>query len=196
MTVPTFTKAIDLVCRCGQTKTFLHNFGEPLLHPLLCDFIRLAHARGVEVSFFSNGLLLDGHTAHQLVKAGLREIWISAHVPGELERIQIMLKQDAIHLLIKGTFQPTKDTVHTWSGQVRRYAKGKCDHARIPCLFEREQAVVILWDGRVNVCCIDSEGTGISGTVDEYLEDPSIYRFRPIALCNGCDLMRGEEVLS
>jgi hypothetical protein len=193
MTLETYVKAITLVRRCGQRRVFLHNFGEPLLHPLLFDFIRHACGEGVTVSFYSNGLLLDRTTAGRLHEAGLRELCISAHVPGELGRIQALLREEGIPLTITEVFRPSKATLHTWAGQVGR--KGDTGPTQ-PCIFEREGAAVVLWDGRVNVCCIDNEGAGVAGTVDDYLADPASYRFRPIRLCSGCELMRGDEDLS
>jgi hypothetical protein len=194
MTLQTFAKAIELVRRCEQEQAFLHNFGEPLLHPFLCDFVRCATSQEVSVSFFSNGVLLDEPTASRLVDAGLRELWISAHVPGELERIQMMLERASIPLSIEGTFRPSRATLHDWGGQVTVRSTQVATAA--PCIFEREQAAVILWDGRVNICCIDAEGDGVSGTVDDYLADPSRYQFHPIPLCDGCTLMRGDEKLA
>jgi hypothetical protein len=200
MSSEVFKKAIELVRRCGQRRVYLHNFGEPLLHPLIFEFIKYATARGVTTSFYTNGLLLDESMAERLAAAGLREICVSGHVAGEITRIQALLQRCSIPIQILDTFRPSKETLHTWADQVlTRTAKGAFETGMPlplkPCIFERENAVVILWDGRVNVCCIDNEATGVSGTIDDYLTTSSYY-FRPIPLCKTCTLMRGDEDLS
>ena len=49
----------------------LHRDGEPLLHPEIEDFVRRARARGMSVSFSSNGTLLTAERARGLIAAGL-----------------------------------------------------------------------------------------------------------------------------
>lgn len=198
MSAETFVKAIELVHRCGQKRAYLHNFGEPLLHPLIFEFIKHASAKGVLVSFYTNGLLLDEAVAERLYAAGLREICISEHKAGEIDRIQLLLRRHSIPIKIADMFRPSKRTLHTWADQVSSLTNNTSPKWKVhsPCVFEREKAVVILWDGRVNICCIDTEGAGARGTVDDYLANPDCYHFQPIPLCHNCDLMRGEEDLS
>lgn len=200
MSIDTFQKAIELVRRCEQKRAYLHNFGEPLLHPLIFDFIKYAFARDVSVSFYTNGVLLDVEMAQRLAAAGLREICVSDHVAGESNRVQVLFHVYSIPIHVIETFRPGNETLHTWADQVsvpKAFSKSKEDDARPhgPCIFERQKAAVVLWDGRVNVCCIDNEATGVLGTVDDYLHRIS-YSFRPIPLCLNCSLMRGDEDLS
>src|SRR5580704_1191969 len=63
MTFETFSKCMTLVKRSdnpihrdNRKFVWLNHFGEPLLNPLLPDFIAFATSRGVRVSFASNGL--------------------------------------------------------------------------------------------------------------------------------------------
>ncbi len=39
MSMETFKISIKLLKKCGQKIAYLHNFGEPLLHPKIFDFI-------------------------------------------------------------------------------------------------------------------------------------------------------------
>jgi putative metalloenzyme radical SAM/SPASM domain maturase len=58
----------------------LNGIGEPLLHPHLCEFIKLARSRMVEkasIGFQSNGVLLDDHNALNLLEAGLDTLCLS-----------------------------------------------------------------------------------------------------------------------
>lgn len=197
MNPETIDKALELVRRCGQRTAWLHNFGEPLLHPNLIDFIRQATDAGIEANFYTNGLPLSDDLATRLVEAGLRSLCVSDHVCGSSDRVQALIDRLGLPLSIKETYQPTKSHVHTWAGQVAPAAatSGFAHEATGLCLFQRHDAAVILWDGRVNVCCIDVEGDHAVGTVDDYLDDPDRYSFRPIPLCDGCTLMRGDEEL-
>ncbi|EDN71334.1 radical SAM family protein [Beggiatoa sp. PS] len=193
-----FLKSLELVQLCGQKQIYLHNFGEPLLHPLIYYFIKESVQQGIKVNFYTNGLLLDQSMLLRLVEAGLGEICISGHVRGELERVQKLIDYFAIPLKITNTFRPKKAVIHTWAEQVSQQ-NPKMDKDNTlnfkPCIFERENAVVILWDGRINICCIDSEGNGVVGTVNDYLSGILNYTFKPISLCQNCNLMRGYEQL-
>jgi putative metalloenzyme radical SAM/SPASM domain maturase len=58
----------------------LNGIGEPLLHPLLNEFIKTAKTRmppGSTVGFQTNGLLIDDKVAHGLIDAGLDKICLS-----------------------------------------------------------------------------------------------------------------------
>lgn len=198
MSFSTFTDVIELVILCQQSVVHLHNFGEPLLHPELSDFISYAKSKGIDCSFYTNGLLLSKDVALELYQAGLREIYLSEHIAGQSNRIQTMLRESSISLSIKETFNPREYPKHNWAGQVD-LTNSDSNVARktmAPCIFERKNAVVVLWDGRVNTCCIDVNGTGITGTVKDYLnKNNDICSFKPIPLCESCNLMRGEESL-
>lgn len=55
----------------------LQGLGEPLLAPDLVPMVELASARGIEMGFNTNGMLLTGRRAEQLVTAGLGWLHIS-----------------------------------------------------------------------------------------------------------------------
>jgi hypothetical protein len=198
MTQDTFEKALQLVRYCGQTRAYLHNFGEPLLHPNLLSFLREAKSVGVSCSFYTNGLLLDREMAVQLVEAGLREISISDHSIGEIARITRLLEEHRIPLRIAETFNPRVATKHNWAGQVRPESRSAPNTLATvgPCIFEKQRAFVILWDGRISTCCIDAEGGAASITVDDLLTFRHTYSFKPIQLCASCTLMRTDEDLT
>lgn len=199
MSQHTFEDAIELLLRCGQRTAYLHNFGEPLLHPSLIAFVTHCTDRGVVASFFTNGVLLTESILEDLAQAGLRYLYISEHTRGQCDRVRDLIGHGGYPIEVRDTFRPVRNELHSWAGQVRSDAIKLVRPAptrRLPCLFERQNAAVVLWDGRVNVCCIDVEGRGVQGTVADYLSAPDSYQFRPIDLCAGCSLMRGDEELS
>lgn len=199
MSRETFERSVELLLRCGQRTAYLHNFGEPLLHPEVDGLVRHCTSRGVAASFFTNGVLVTGEVLAALSGAGLRFLYVSEHTRGEGARVRELIDSGGYPIELRETFRPVQTALHTWAGQVTSQAAGASPHPSSgpgPCLFEREHAAVILWDGRVNVCCIDVEGRGVQGSVDDYIADPERYRFRGIDLCAGCTLMRGDEDLS
>lgn len=199
MSSDTFDKSLELLIRCGQRTAYLHNFGEPLLHPDVVGFVRRCTERGVAASFFTNGVLLTHEILATLSEAGLRSLCVSEHTRDETQRVLGLIADGGFGIEVTDTFRPARHALHTWAGQVSSRAAAGSAHPSEgpgPCLFERHHAAVILWDGRVNACCIDAEGHGVQGTVDDYLADPSRYRFRSTHLCAGCTLMRGDEDLS
>lgn len=58
---------------------YFHLKGEPLLHPLLGDFLRVAGERGFSVSITTNGTLLAENAALLLGATNLRKLSISLH---------------------------------------------------------------------------------------------------------------------
>ena len=118
MTEKTFKKAIDLVLQCGQQTAYLHNFGEPLLHPLLPHFVQHCRERDVNPSFFTNGVLLDEEMLLSLWTSGLRSISISEHASGEIGRIKQLLHDTNTSIEVGDTFVPKKSHMHDWAGQV------------------------------------------------------------------------------
>lgn len=77
LTMEEFQQIIDKLE--GVTKyLYLHVMGEPLTHPLLPEFIRVATNRGFLVSITTNGTLLEKRKA-ELLSSGVYKINISVH---------------------------------------------------------------------------------------------------------------------
>lgn len=191
MSFDMFQKTLRLVKQCGQKKIFLHNFGEPLLHPQLEMFIAYSVAHGFIPDFFTNGILLDIEKLKSLFQAGLRNISISEHRYGEADRIRRLIADAGMSLTITNIFHFESER-HDWSGQVG--TKSPSINPNGPCLFERENAAVILWDGRLNTCCIALESHH-DLHIDDILTKGASYSFQPIPLCHSCDLMKSDDIL-
>ena len=58
---------------------YFHVMGEPLCHPNLEDFLRLAQEAGFKVILTTNGTLLKDHQQMLLRSPGLHKINISLH---------------------------------------------------------------------------------------------------------------------
>ncbi len=77
MTREEFVYILDALL--GRTKyIYYHLMGEPLTHPLLPEFVRLAGERGYRSVITTNGTLLD-RRGEELIEAGLHKINLSLH---------------------------------------------------------------------------------------------------------------------
>lgn len=77
----------------------LHNYGEPMLHPLLPQMIEYVHKKGVYTNFHTNGHFLTTKNIESLLNSGLDEINIALdgmsqstysyyRVEGDFERVR------------------------------------------------------------------------------------------------------------
>lgn len=77
MSLDDFTKILEKLK--GVTEyLYLHVMGEPLTHPMLADFIRIATKAGFRVCITTNGTLLEKWAA-KLLSSGVYKVNISIH---------------------------------------------------------------------------------------------------------------------
>ncbi len=70
---------------------YFHLMGEPLLHPLLADFLRLAGEEGFRVRLTTNGGLLPSRAALLLSSPALRQVNVSLHSRAGREELEAYL---------------------------------------------------------------------------------------------------------
>lgn len=192
MSLETFRKCLTLFRMCANRNALrLHNFGEVLMHPQLPEMISEARAAGVEVSFFTNGVGPDRQPFPRsywrlLATAGLRTVDFSSH---ELAVVEFSAIVNGL-ISIGRVFDPRVQVLGTWAGQTGPAE----DPISEPCLFDRETALVVLWDGRISSCCLDVEGQRSELWIDDVLQARA-YQFEPIELCRSCASMRHHEDL-
>lgn len=192
MDLQTFKKVVTLAKKCGQSLLYLHNFGEVALHPHLTEFIMYAKEQGLECSFFTNGVLFTKDMLKSLYNAGLRKISVSNHIGNADVMVKSLIENVGLPIVIDEVYDV--GVRHNWAGQIpETECEHICQRSDEPCIFERENAFVILWNGDVASCCIDCEGVSKYYTVDDLLTGN--YEFIRCHLCDSCDLMRGDEVL-
>lgn len=198
MSMDTFEKCMTLVERSdnpvydGRKFVWLNHFGEPLLNPLLPDFVAYAQTRGIEVSFASNAV--DGNSDlfpkalwKKLADCGLKGVHLSAH--NKNPRVLAEHVGDVANLL--GIWTPTRENLHDWAGQVdlSKYKLAQESVPDHPCDYNTNNMFAVTWDGRVAACCYDIEAR-VGLTVDDVLDGG--FLFREISLCGGCSLGRGD----
>lgn len=191
MSEETFRKVLD-----KQELDFIemHNFGEPLLHPMIYDFIKISKDAGFKTRFSTNGKLLNEETFKKLADAGLDKLWISIRpffdevkktLDKNYEEYSKKMKISIIYVEFPHKVRewPSNWNVmgvipHTWSGQVKIPFR----KSNQPCFNLQNKAVTVLWDGRVSNCCHDFDGKYIIGTIDDDNLKPS-----RVKLCEECE---------
>lgn len=186
-----FRKVVDENPDFDFVLTF--QWGEPLLHPDVFEMVRYAADRGIRPMLTSNGTRLDPERRARLLDCGLERITFS--VDGDRETHEAIrgyswdrLREDVLLLREERdrAASPLKIDVsmvvdETTEAALDRYTadwKGVADRVQaIPKFAPRERTApcrelwrgtaVVLWDGRVSVCCADSEGAAVIGDVRE-----------------------------
>ncbi len=176
----------------GRKFVWLNHFGEPLLNPLLPDFISYATSCGIEVSFASNCVdqnrnLFPKSLWQKLANAGLKGVMISTHVKSE----KILREHLGDIVKIISLWSPKKENFHDWAGQVDMsgFEIKEFDEPNAPCDYEKNNMFAITWDGKIAACCYDIEGQ-VGLTIDDVLKKG--FHFHGISLCKKCRLGRGD----
>ena len=159
-------------------------WGEPLLHPQFFELVRYAADRGVRTMITSNGTYLSPENRAKLLECGLERITFSVDGDREthfsirhydLERLRtdvqaLRTERDAAgaRLRIDVSMVVDRATEHAlegyradWSGVADRFQaipRLVAERRTHPCRELWRGTLVVLWDGRVTVCCVDSEG--------------------------------------
>jgi len=74
----------------------LHGIGEPLLHPLLPDFISYCTQKGLFTSICTNAILLNAKMSEKLFKSGIKKIVVSLETKENYERIRCINIYDKV----------------------------------------------------------------------------------------------------
>jgi radical SAM family protein/iron-sulfur cluster protein len=182
----------------------LFNWGEPLLHPRILDFVSEASSRGLYTRLVTNAVLLDERRAEGLIRAGLREILFSFDGVGEdFERIRgipigrplanVKRFLEARRRLCARVRTGINITQSPWNrGRVEAAAaeltalgvdaviiQPSEDYSaeyrrRAPC-FEPYRYAVVLSDARVVPCCVDFDGELEFGSLAEEVDLRRLY---------------------
>lgn len=183
MTRAHFERALAWVrhfVRAGtQVELNLAGIGESTMHPDFVDFVRLAReAVGwrVDLVFATNGV---GYT-EELVAAIVPykpRVWVSLHRP---EKAGLAVRWYEKHGLLGGVSTDPATNGFDWAGQVdwpisQRYTP--------QCMWLRHGFAMALADGYITACCLDADGSGIIGHLDDVI---GTVANRPFKWCRTC----------
>lgn len=180
----TFVRTIQLVKELAQKGTQkevnLFGIGEPTLNPMLPDMIK--HARltlpgKVPLHFNTNGRLMTKQLAQTVKAAGIDHVDVTGHDPYITARTLRTFKEVGIQGRVSVDFMLYPNN---WAGQVKWFEP---DY-NYPCQWLRDSQVMVLHDGRITTCCIDSRAGGVFAHVND--EDVLQAEPRVHGLCSGC----------
>jgi len=159
-------------------------WGEPLLHPNFFELVRYAKDRGVSTMITSNGTYLTPENRKKLLECGLERITFSVDgdaashfairsydletlrrdvktLVAERDAAGVRLKIDVSMVVDAATEHALPAFLAEWRGVVDRVQaipRLVAERRTHPCRELWRGSLVVLWDGRVTVCCVDSEG--------------------------------------
>lgn len=202
----------DTYCRFldanpGIEEVDLFNWGEPLLHPRILDFVRYASQRGIYTRMVSNAVILEGKRAEGLIDAGISAIFFSFDGVGEdfhrIRGIAIDRPLNNVKAFLelckkKGrkVFTGVNVTQSAWNRETAESAAETfralgVDHVelqlceeyspdykrQVPC-FEPYRYGVVLSNGDMVPCCVDYDGELAFGSIKSEPELAKIYNSR------------------
>lgn len=161
-----------------QGELSLTGIGESLLHPEIIEmFARAREAIGPDRTLVlsTNGILLDDAMAQALGRSNVM-VYVSNHRPEVAGRAVEVARLAGI---FAGLNTAAATSSLDWAGQV----DWPVSAPRRVCAFLQNGWGVVLSDGRITTCCMDADGSGVVGTVDD---EPGSLGMKPYRLCPDC----------
>jgi len=184
MSMEIFQKAIEWVahyCKQGtQRELNLFGIGEPTLNPDLAEMVKFARNKlpiRQIIHTNTNGKLMTEELARKIKNAGITGIDITYHGDPYVTARTIELFRN---LGISG--QLSVDPVtrpNNWAGQVDWFESP----VEYICPWLNRGQVMVMSDGDVVTCCIDTHKKGLLGTI---WDDLTKFRLEPYELCAKC----------
>lgn len=175
---------IELADRGAQKQVNLFGIGEPTLNPLFADMAEYARRMipvHVPVHTNTNGKTMTLELAVSIRESGIDHIDITDHNAYDTVKAGRMLSQAGVRY---GLSRDAVKSPNTWAGQVDWFAP----EYRYPCQWINNGECMVMWDGRITTCCLDSRGAGIVGDIKHGINDIEL---KPYSLCAGCHQIPG-----
>lgn len=164
MDLCTFRKSLKLAHKLKVKEIWLHNWGEPLLHPKLTKFIRHG-SRNFKVGFATNGTLLTFDKIKNFKQNGLTYLDISLNMD--------TLKNNLVHLVSmyqlaneididcrfrsvvsnSAEYQYLNSMFKTFKIRWQRTMIRNGKEVRNSHCEAKKKVMIVLWDGTVVPCC-------------------------------------------
>ena len=179
MDLETFKKSLKLAKELKVKEVWLHNFGEPLLHSEVYNFVKLA-SKNFKVGFTTNGSSLSLDKLEQLKRNNLTFLDISLNMETNRFRVIHLIKyyiqanQLGIDCRFRCVVGSSAEYIYLrdflseykvrWQRQMIRAKEPRTQK----CLA-KTKVMIVLWDGTVVPCCSVINKEIIYGKVGEEL---------------------------
>lgn len=191
MDFTTYLRSLDWAARFvhegTQKELNLAGIGESTLHPQFEQYVRMAYyevTRGTDCNLIlaTNGIEIAKRPelADVLAECDVWT-WVSLHRPEKAGPAVEILKKAGV---LRGVSADPSLAAMDWAGQVEWHVSAQTSGQT--CTWLADGRVMVMADGRVTTCCLDSEGSGVIGHVFE--DDLSGTEVRPYSLCDKCHL--------
>lgn len=183
LSVENFERRLMQIKNLGE-RIYLHVAGEPLTHPNLAEFLKIAEQNNVSIGIATNGILLEKQF-DTLLSSALKELNISLHSaenPKECANIKNFaqnLAEKRKDLIINFRFW-NQENIQAGNAQRRKIAENIFEHFDSPFSWNKnaepqktgfcyglQSHFAILCDGSVTPCCICKNGEIILGNINE-----------------------------
>jgi len=187
MDLTTFEAALTWAARFsqkyGQQELNLAGIGESTMHPNFIEYVyraREAVGDNVRLVLATNGLLLTEEMCRELAPSKIW-IWVSLHRP---EKAGPAIEAAKKYSLLKGYSSDPSLAAIDWAGQVEWQVTTPVKGS--PCDWVPNGRVMVMSDGRITACCLDSKGEdGVLGSV---FDDVEKLKTHPYSICGACHL--------
>ncbi len=182
MTTEVFTRSLEMVHHCyvkyGQVELNLCGIGESTMHPQFEEFVAMARKAlpRIKLVVATNGILLDEKKAAMMRRYKVMT-WISLHRPEKAGPAVEIAKKYGI---LFGVSNDPSTAAINWAGKVDWHVSAS---KTVPCPWLTVGTAMICADGSITTCCLDGEGDGIIGTIED---DIDTLRVEPYSLCDSC----------
>jgi hypothetical protein len=189
--------AVHYESKGTQHELALTGIGEATIHPEFVDLVRIAREAlpTNPITMSTNGLifaqderrdgLLCGEALIEAIRPYRLNIWVSLHRP---EKAKIAVDRLGAAGLLWGKNASFVDDAFDWAGALDWSVS--IPEQSVTCEYLRAGWCVVLADGNVTTCCLDAEGAGAIGHVDDA---PGTWAVQPWEGkrqgCEGCHMV-------
>lgn len=162
----------------NQTELSLTGIGEALLHPQFIDILQWTRDEFYgELLFSTNGLLITDEICEALSRYNVTT-YVSLHRPEAAGPAIAKLRRHGVTHHVNAGFATS---ALNWAGTVDWHVSAP----RTECQYLKQGWGTVLADGSITTCCMDSEGLGIVGHVNDEIGSLAL---KPFDLCKSCHL--------
>lgn len=162
-----------------QGEISLTGIGESFMHPNIVDMIAMTREALPfnEIVIATNGILLNNEICEKISKYKPK-IYVSLHRPEMAGPAINAARKAGLWVDVNASF--VTDSLN-WAGKVDWYVSAK----NILCDFLLRGWAVVMMDGRITTCCLDSTGEGMIGNINDEI---GMAQMIPYSLCSECHM--------
>jgi hypothetical protein len=164
-----------------QRELSFTGIGESTMHPRFLDMLESARAlhATMPIVFSTNGLpTFTEEIAKECARLNV-EVMVSLHRPEVAGKAIELCKKHGVLKYINTQFA---DNAFDWAGTVKNWYVSA---PKLVCEYLRSGWGVVLFDGKITTCCLDSENKGVVGTV---WDAPGSLSLQAYSLCSTCHM--------